>query len=228
VRVALVIALVLGLVALVANAADDTPTPAEEKAIAAARLLGGKAAIDQTLPADARVSVKLDSVTDAGLAALAKQPAVGAIQAFDGRRCTEKGFAALKGLPHLRRLTLNQSGVSDKELALIAACPELRVLVIPESTVTDAGLAALAKLDRLEELNLADAVKVTDKGMATIKTLERLQVLHLDKTGLTDKGLAELKPLDGLRRLSVAGTKVTDKAADTFPDEMPNLRAVRR
>lgn len=226
-RVAL--ALSLGLAAgLVAAAADDTPTDAEQKAITAARLLMGTATIDTALHADARVSVKFDTATDATLIQLAKQPAVGAIQALDGRKCTGKGFAALKTLPHLRKLTLNQSGVSDKELAVIAGCSQLRVLTIPESTVTDAGLAELPKLTRLEELNLASAPKVTDKGMAHVKTLERLEVLHLDNTGLTDKGLFELKPLEGLRRLSVAGTKVTDKAADAFPEMMPNLRAVRK
>lgn len=224
-----VLTLALGLTAgFLPRATDDTPTPAEQNALTAARLVTGKAAIDPTLHADARVSVRLESATDATLSALAKQPAIGSIQVLDGRKCTAKGFAALKGLPHLRRLTLNQSGVSDKELAVIAGCTELRVLTIPESAVTDAGVAELPKLKRLEELNLSDAAKVTDKGMAHIKTMERLEVLHLDKTGITDRGLFELKPLEGLRRLSVAGTRVTDRAADKFPEEMPNLRQVRR
>ena len=118
--------------------------------------------------------------------------------------------------------------MTDKELAAIVGCKDLRELVIPESTVTDAGLAEIEKLPRLVALDLSDAVKVTDKGMAHIIKLERLEVLHLNKTSITDKGLLELKPLEGLRSLSVGGTKVTQAAAEKFPDEMPNLRVVRR
>lgn len=213
--------------ALAARAADDTPTDAEQQAMTAAKLLQGKAAIDPDLHPDARVSVKFETLSDAPLVTLAKYPQVGSIQALDGTKCTEKGLAALKGLPHLRRLVLNKSGVTDKELAAIAECKQLRALVIPESTVTDAGLAVLPKLPRLQGLDLSDNPKISDKGMAHVKTLERLEVLYLNKTSITDKGLFELKPLEGLRSLSVGGSKVTAAAAEKFPEEMPNLRVVR-
>ena len=211
-----------------AQAADDKPTAEEQKTIAAAKQLKAKAAIDTTLHADARVSVKFDTTNDAAFAALAKHPEIGAIQSLDGTACTAKGFTAIHALPHLQRLVLNKSGVTDKGLAAIAGCKDLRELVIPESTLTDAGLVEIEKLPRLVALDLSESVKVTDKGMAHIIKLERLEVLHLNKTSITDKGLLELKPLEGLRSLSVGGTKVTQAAAEKFPDEMPNLRVVRR
>ena len=213
--------------ALTARADDGTPTDAEQQAMTAARLLQGKAVIDPNLHPDARVAVKFDTATDATITALAKHPQIGSIQALDGTKCTEKGLATLKRLPHLRRLVLNKSGVTDKRLAVIAGCKQLRALVIPESTVTDAGLAVLPKLTRLQGLDLSDDPKITDKGMAHVKTLERLEVLYLNKTSITDKGLFELKPLEGLRSLSVGGSKVTAAAAEKFPEEMPNLRVVR-
>jgi hypothetical protein len=206
---------------------DNTPNDDEKKAIAAAKLLKAKATVDPTLPAEARVAVKLDGVNDAILGVLAKYPQIGSIQALESA-ATTKGYTALHNLPNLRRLILNKSKVTDKSLAVIVGCKELRELTIPESTVTDAGLASLTKLPRLEGLNLSDAAKVTDKGMATIKTLERLEVLHLDKTSITDQGLLELQPLEGLRSLSVGGSKVTQAAAEKFPELMPNLRVVRR
>lgn len=226
-----ILTLLLGVAtatALAARADDDTPTAAEQQAMTAAKLLQAKnAAIDPNLHPDARVAVKFESLSDPPLTALAKYPQVGAIQALDGTKCTEKGLAALKGLPHLRRLVLNKSGVTDKRLAAIAECKQLRALVIPESTVTDAGLSVLPKLARLQALDLSDDPRITDKGMAHIKTLERLEVLYLNKTSITDKGLFELKPLEGLRSLSVGGSKVTAAAAEKFPEEMPNLRVVR-
>jgi len=218
----------LGFAAILAAQQDDTPSADEKKAIAAAKRYKAKTGIDVKLHAEARVTVKLDTATDAILADLVKHPEIGSLQAFDGTFCTAKGFKDLQTLPHLRRLVLNKSGVSDKELAVIAACKELRELVLPESSITDAGLADLTKLTKLEKLDVSDAVKVTDKGIAHLVKLERLEELHLNKTSITDKGLLELKPLEGLRSLSVGGTKVTQAAAEKFPDEMPNLRVVRR
>jgi hypothetical protein len=208
---------------------DDAPNDNEKKALAALKKYkGAKAGIDVNLHAEARVTVKMDTATDAVLADIAKHPEIGSFQALDGSACTVKGFTLLQNLPHLRRLTLNKSGVTDKELVPIAGCKELRELVIPESTLTDAGLAEVEKLPLLVKLDVSDAAKVTDKGLAHIVKLERLEELFLNKTSITDKGLMELRPLEGLRSLSVGGTKVTQAAAEKFPDLMPNLRVVRR
>ena len=228
-RIAFAIIIGLSLASvLTIRGADDTPNDSEKKAIAALKFLKAKTTIDTTLHPEARVAIKLETANDVALVALDKHPEIGSIQALDGTLCTTKGFTALHALPHLRRFVLNKSGVTDKELNAIVGCKEIRELVIPESTVTDAGLPDLTKLTRLEALDLSDAVKITDKGMAVVKTMERLETLHLNKTSITDKGLLELKPLEGLRALSVGGTKVTQAAAEKFPDEMPNLRVVRR
>jgi len=207
---------------------QDKATADEQKALTAVKLLKGKSSIDDALHVEARVTARFDAANDALLATLAKYPQIGSIQILDASLCTTKGVTLLQGLPHLRRLTFNRSGVTDKELAALVGCKELRELVIPESKLTDAGLGELTKLTRLEVLDISDAVKVTDKGMATIKQLERLEDLRLNKTSITDKGLLELKPLEALRALSVGGTKVSMEAAEKFAEEMPNLRVVRR
>ncbi len=208
--------------------AADAPTADEQKSIDLVVRAGGKAAIDPKLPAEARVSAKFEAATDGTLAGLKKAPHVGAIDVFDATRCTEKGFAALKELPDLRKLTLGKSGMSLARVAAIGQCKELRSLYLAGAGLSDAELAGLKTLTLLEALDISDNPQVTDKGMAAVKTLERLQTLHLGKTGLTDKGLMELKGLDGLRSLNVVGTKVTGDAAEKFADEMPNLRTVRR
>lgn len=214
--------------AAIAAGQDNSASDAEKKVLNALKKYKGKTGIDSRLHAEARVTVKLDSASDTIVADIAKHPEIGSFQALDGTYCTARGFKDLQALPNLRRLVLNKSGVTDKEFALIAGCKELRELVIPESTITDAGLAEIAKLPKLEKLDISDAAKVTDKGIAHIAKLERLEELFLNKTSITDKGLMELKPLEGLRSLSVGGTKVTQAAAEKFPDEMPNLRVVRR
>lgn len=222
-RVAIGVLLVFG-----SGAAAQPETADEKAAVAALTRMGAKASVDQELPKEARVAVKVDAASDATLVGLKKYPLVGAFQALDGTRCTEAGFKALAELPHLRRLVLNKSGVTDKELEVIVGCKALRVLIIPASGVTDAGLNHLSRVPRLDTLDVSENPRVTDAGMKQVATLERLEHLYLGKTSLTDKGLFELKPLEGLRTLHVAGTKVTAAAAEKFADEMPNLRVVRR
>lgn len=219
------------LVFLVSGFAFAGPqdTAADEKAaLAALNGPGIRATIDPDLPKDARVAVKFETAGDGTFAVLKKYRSIGSIHALDGTRCTATGFATLAELPNLRRLVLNSSGVSDKELEAIAKCKALRELIIPASATTDAGLVHLLKMPRLESLDISENPRITDAGMKQVAQLERLEHLYLGKTSITDKGLFELKPLEGLRNLHVAGTKVTDKGAEKFAEEMPNLRVVRR
>jgi Leucine-rich repeat (LRR) protein len=214
--------------AILAQPASNTPTADEKKAIDLVAAAGGKAEIDPKLPTAARVAVTIETATDAVLASLKKAPQVGSLSVTDATKCTDKGFAALKELPHLRKLVIGQSALSSAGVNAIGQCKELRVLYLGNAGLTDAELAGLKKLTLLESLDVSGNPQITDKGMVHIKALERLQFLYLANTSLTDKGLPELKPLDGLRTLNVVGTKVTGDAADRFADDMPNLRAVRR
>lgn len=205
-----------------------TPTADEKAALDLVMKVGGTAEIDPKLPAGARVSVKIETATDAMLVGLKKSPQIGSVNVFDATKCTDRGFAVFMELPHLRKLVVSQSKISPLGVNAIGQCKELRALVLINADLTDAELAGLKKLTLLESLDLSENPKITDKGMVHVKALERLQALYLIKTSLTDRGLMELKGLDGLRRLYVGGTKVTDEAADKFADEMPNLRTVRR
>lgn len=226
-RVLLALLLAPGLVSL-APAQPNGATADEKTALDAVAKAGGKADIDPKLAPDARVVAKFEAATDAALVALKKHPHIGAVEVFDATRCTEKGLAALKELPHLRRLVLSKSDMSVARTGAIAACAELRDLRLPGSGLSDAELVPLQKLSLLEQLDLSENGQVTDRGMASVKALERLRALYLAKTAITDKGLMELKDLDGLRTLYVGGTKVTADAAEKFTDQMPNLRVIRR
>ena len=208
--------------------AADAPTDDERKTIEALVKLGGKPSVDVNLPAAARVAVTFNEVTDATLAAIKKHARVGSLAALDAKKCTEKGYAGLKDLPHLRRLVLSSSVQTAKTVALLAECAELRQLALPAGGVSDDELVAVKKLKHLEMLDVSENAAITDKAMATVKELERLEILYVSNTAVSDRGLFELKPLDGLRTVYAANTKVTADGAAKFADEMPNLRQVRR
>jgi hypothetical protein len=208
--------------------AAETPTAEEKAAMDYVAKAGGSATLDPKLAANARVSAKFETLSDAILAGLKKYPHIGGVEAFDASPCTFKGFAALKELPSLQKLVIGKGALTAAAAAAIGQCKELRHLGLQSCNLTDAQLEQLKPLKLLVHLTLSDNPKVTDKGMQTVKEFDRLQVLYLSKTGLTDRGLMELKGLDGLRTFGVTGTAVTQEAAEKFADDMPNLRAVRR
>src|SRR6476619_6224612 len=88
--------------------ADDAPTPDERKAIDVVVRIGGKTEIDPKLAREARV--------------------VARVEMLDASRCTEKGFAALKELPNLRKLVLGKSNLKLASANAIGQCLELRHL----------------------------------------------------------------------------------------------------
>jgi hypothetical protein len=231
-RLALTRTLIGTMIAMTALAAlagaADQPTAEEQAAIDYVTKLGGQASVDQKLPAEARVLAKFEAISDTVLVGLKKYPKVGGLDTFDASRCTDKGMAALKELPHLHKLVLSKVPLTPAGATALGRCKELRHLVVMNAGVTDAELASLSSLTMLEHLTLSGNPKITDKGMLTVKGFDRLRVLHLGNTSITDAGLMELKVLDGLRTLTVNGTKVTQDAAEKFADQMPNLRAVRQ
>jgi hypothetical protein len=221
-------ALMIVLAGTMSAAAADKPTASEQAAMDFVTKSGGKASLDPKLHADARVLAKFDAITDAVLIGMKKHTQIGGVETFDAFKCTNKGFAALKELPHLRKLVLEKPDLTAVGANSIGQCKELRYLAIVNAGLTDAQLASLKELTMLEHLTLSGNSKITDKGMVTVKGFDRLQVLYLAKTSITDDGLMELKVLDGLRTLNVGGTKVTPEAAEKFSDDMPNLRTVRQ
>jgi hypothetical protein len=223
--------LALGLTAAAPPATaqpDPKPTPAEQKTIDLVTKTGGKAEIDPKLPAEARVAAAFETATDATLLNLKKAPQVGSLSVADAAKCTDRGFAALKDLPHLRKLVVGKSRMSGPVTGALGQCKQLRTLYLGDAGLSDQELIGLKKLTLLESLDISGNPQITDKGMVHLKALERLQALYLANTSITDKAFAELKSLDGLCALNVVGTKVTGDAADRFADDMPNLRTVRR
>ncbi|MBY0456275.1 MAG: hypothetical protein K2V38_02950, partial [Gemmataceae bacterium] len=162
--------------ALPAQPKKPAPTADEQQAVELITKAGGKAEIDARLPAEARVVARFEAATDATLLALRKGVQIGALDAFDATKCTDKGFAVLKDLPHLRKLVLSKSELTKAGATALGQCKELRDLRIPASGLTDAELGNLKGLALLEQFDVSDNPQVTDKGMAVVKGFERLQV----------------------------------------------------
>ncbi len=89
-------------------------------------------------------------------------------------------------------LDLGRSGAGDDLVEGIADLPHVTRLHLQQTSVTDAGLSALGDLEFLEYLNLYGTA-VTDSGLIHLETLPALRSLYLWQTGVTDEGIRRLQ-----------------------------------
>ncbi len=91
-------------------------------------------------------------------------------------------LAAFPGtFAHLRRLSLENTNLTDASLVHVRGLRHLRRLSLHGTGITDGGLQHLRDLPSLEVLNLG-STKISDRGLAHLCRLRTLQVLILDNT----------------------------------------------
>jgi len=136
------------------------------------------------------------SVTDAGLASLAKvQPKLRRLDLGVVRKITGAGLAHLAKLPKLQDLVLQGPGLDDAAAAAIAKLP-LRRLSLRRTAITDAGLEHLAGMRHLEHIDLSDSRGVTDRGVAALAECKTLRSINVrGARGVTDETLQKLSDL---------------------------------
>jgi hypothetical protein len=118
---------------------------------------------------------------------------------------TDKGLAALRGLDHLRDLSLERMGryrnpewfrrsvlFTDSCLVHIQALPRLESLILSGNLITDQGLAQIARMANLRELDL-EATEVSDAGLAHLEGMTKLKRVHLGATRVTQGALTRLQ-----------------------------------
>ncbi|MBL9205017.1 MAG: hypothetical protein JNN01_08020 [Opitutaceae bacterium] len=84
------------------------------------------------------------SVTDAGLAGLARMKQLRRLQ-LDHTAVTGAGLVHLSGLPRLESLNLVGTSLTDADLRLLAKLPRLRTLYVWNTMVSDEALSELAR-----------------------------------------------------------------------------------
>ncbi len=156
-------------------------------------------------------------VSDAGLAKLTAltnlrslslfHPSFG-MKGFDG-----SGFAALKSLPKLERLTIAGTPFNDKGMAAITEIKQLRDFRTWHTYQTPAGNESLTKLPELRSLWLgqrlrrydggSNAVSLDDSTFDVLTKLKTLESLTLDEARLSLTALRRLKELPRLKKLEL-------------------------
>ncbi|HEV8061516.1 MAG TPA: hypothetical protein VGP68_16675 [Gemmataceae bacterium] len=144
-------------------------SPAEEKAIARIRQLGGLAL--EVAQNDPRLDVSYQQV--------------------DGK-ITDEHMMLLKDLKDLISLNLRGKDVTDAQLAPLAGITSLIRLHLERTKITDQGMPYLKGLINLEYLNLY-GTDVGDPGLVNLEGMKKLKHLYLWQTKVTDAGVAKLQ-----------------------------------
>jgi hypothetical protein len=141
---------------------------------------------------------------------------------------TGAGFAHLKPLARLERLTVAGTPFNDAGMAAVAQLKQLKEFSTWHTYQTEAGNAELKKLPNLRSLRLGQRLRqygpnaknelsLTDESLATFAEIKTLETLSLDEVRLTHAGLAQLKALPKLKKLTLL-------RADIPGDDIEKLR----
>lgn len=151
--------------------------------------------------------------------AAGQDPALGAIQQAGGR--VERDDSGPEKPVVAVSFAVTQAG--DAVLEPLKGLPKLRKLTLNNTKITDAGLDQVKALAGLQKLYLVDTA-ITDAGLEKLKGMAELRVLSLVGTPITDAGLEHLKALPNLQEAFLAGTKVTEDGVKKLKEALPKVR----
>lgn len=155
-----------------------------------------------------------ESLTDVGLAHLAKLQALKNLSLWRCKKITDSGLAHLAKLQALKKLGLWYcKKITDIGLVHLAALQGLESLVVIEcEKITNKGLVHLAALPNLQFLMLNGCDKISDDGLASLVGLQRLEVLCLRRCNqIKDNGVMHLAAFQALVLLDLSGCiEITD------------------
>src|SRR6266498_4215765 len=109
----------------------------------------------------------------------------------------------LAELPHLDRLDLSHTRVTDEGLLRLKPAPKIRDLsLFYAEWITDQGMTAIRDWKHLKRLNVR-GTRISDGTLEIVSHLTQLEALDIANTPTTDNGLDHLITLTRLKELSL-------------------------
>ncbi len=119
-------------------------------------------------------------------------------------------LAALGKITWLKRLTIDDTLITDEGLALLCNLTQLEELSLIGTNVTGAFLKDLSKLTKLRKLNLSRS-KIKDESLAYLSAFTSLEELNLSETTVSNAGLPFLRALPSLFKINLNSTLTHDE-----------------
>lgn len=115
------------------------------------------------------------------------------------------------GTSNVKKLTLNQTNLSNKFLSCGSHFPKLQILELRNTKIDNDGIVHLSEFPLLTELSI-DGTKVHGpKAIEAFAKCKHLQELNLSRTGYTHQDLAGLVRVKRLSKLIFDRTPLDDK-----------------
>jgi len=148
---------------------------------------------------------------------------------FRGTKIDGDMLRHLVGLPKLRSVRLNDTGMKDAGLQHLGAVTTLQNVDLRGCAISNDGLAWLKPLKNLKALRLSGRdgkTTVNDAGLESLAEMTKLKALAADFLPISGDGLMHLKKCRNLEELYLAGTLVDDAGCERFT-QFPKLKKLR-
>ena len=161
---------------------------------------------------------------------LPREPAGGLAVVLDTQHVGRQGHlvagvqTALREVPRLRGIILENLPVVSSALEDIHELPELELLDLSGTAVDDAALEHLVRLRHLNEIDLG-FTRISPRGLAHLERLKCLQTLILEGRQISDVWLEAIGKLESVRELHVTNAQYTDGGLAELAD-LKELRAL--
>lgn len=167
----------------------------------------------KNVPALNIVSNKSYTITGSGILYLRNLP-VGRLD-LESRALTDEALINASKIKGLYDLTVRESkNFTVKGFRALKDMPELRILNIENCQLPPGAINELAQLKSLYSLSLEGSKPVGDSDVTALTKMKNLGSITLDYTNVTPKGLRVLKKFKSLRGLKCEGLDVTDSDAE--------------
>jgi hypothetical protein len=119
---------------------------------------------------------------------------------------------------NIASLRLSGTQISDKSLQWIGSLPHLAKLYLDHTSVSDEGLIFLAKSKELRYLNLV-GTKVTAQGLLALQQLPRLKSVYLYQSAVKPESLLKLQQQMSTVYFDLGGYKIDTLAQQEETEE---------
>jgi hypothetical protein len=174
-------------------------------------------------------------LTDDGLKGLAALKALKAMSffhlSFGMKGFTGVGFAHLKALPKLERLTAAGISMGDDGFAALGTLTQLKEFRTWHTYQTEAANALIAKLTNLRSLHIGQrlpragvkAPSLSDTSLPTFASMKTLETLELGEAHFSVEALLALQSLPNLKKLVLFETDLTAEEVDQLKKKLPSV-----
>jgi hypothetical protein len=149
---------------------------------------------------------------------------------FYGTSKSDSLVSRLAGMSEVKRLTFENTDLTNSGLNDVAMLPNLEKLTILGGATGDAGLESLSHNRSLRTLHLVH-LELTDDGLAALQSLSELEYLtiyrdHRSNNKLTNLAVQHLRGLRNLKRLNIGGGWLSTTAVDELKSYLPNCEVI--